>query len=44
MSIYGTNKRGNMLGVVRLVLPQKLDEDEVKILKELKEKKHFKNI
>jgi len=36
MSIYGTNKRGNMLGVVRLVLPQKLDEDEVKILKELK--------
>lgn len=44
MSIYGTNKRGNMLGVVRLVLPQKLDEDEVKLLKELKEKKHFKNI
>jgi molecular chaperone DnaJ len=44
MSIYGTEKRGNMLGVVRLKLPQKLNDDEIALIKELKEKKNFKNI
>lgn len=33
---------GDMIGVINLVMPKSLNEDEIKILKELKEQEHFK--
>jgi molecular chaperone DnaJ len=44
MPIYGTNNRGDMIGIVRIVMPQRLDDDEIALIQELKEKKNFKSI
>ena len=42
LPIYGTNMRGDMIGIVKIIMPNKLSNDEKKILKELKKKEHFK--
>ena len=42
MPIYGTNSYGNLICVVKLVMPKTLSKDERKLLEELKTKEHFK--
>ena len=42
MPIYGSNKVGNMVGTIKLVMPQKLNSRESELLKELKNEEHFK--
>ncbi len=41
MPVYGTNGYGNLIGVVKLVMPKKLNKDEEKLLSELKKKENF---
>lgn len=36
------NLHGNMIGVIKLVMPKKLSEEEIELLKQLKEKENFK--
>ena len=36
------NLHGNMIGVIKLVIPKKLSEEEIELLKQLKEKENFK--
>ena len=42
MPQFGSEVRGNMIGVVKLVMPKKLDENDKKLLGELCEKDNFK--
>lgn len=42
MPIYGGSGRGNMIGVVKLIMPEKLDDEDKKVLEELCEKDNFK--
>ena len=43
MPIYGKNGRfGHMIGIVKLVMPKKLNEEEKQLLNQLKEQEHFK--
>lgn len=39
---YGQNKCGDMIGIVRIIMPTKLSNKEKKILTELKNEEHFK--
>ena len=39
--IYGEGRNGDIIGIVRLKMPKKLSEDEIKILNELKGKENF---
>ena len=41
MPIYGTNQYGNMIGVLKIKLPKKLNDDERKKLEELKTSDNF---
>lgn len=43
MPVYGHNSYGNMYAIVKLVLPKKLNDNEIKLLQELKEQENFKN-
>lgn len=42
LPIYGTDKRGDMIGVVRLSIPKKITKEERKLLLQLREKENFK--
>ena len=42
MPIYGTNGYGNLICVIKLVMPKNLNKDEKKLLNDLKTKEHFK--
>lgn len=42
MPKYNTNAHGNMIGVVRVIMPTKLNNNEKKLLSELKKEEHFK--
>jgi len=42
MPRFGSEVRGNMIGVVKLVMPKKLDDNDKKLLGELCEKDNFK--
>ena len=42
MPHFNTDTRGNMIGVVKLVMPKKLDDNDKKLLGELCEKDNFK--
>ena len=42
MPIYGTDKYGDMICEIRLVMPKELNEKEIKLLNELKQEEHFK--
>lgn len=42
MPIMNTSRRGNMVGVVHLVVPKEVTEEEKRKLEELKEMPHFK--
>ena len=42
MPIYGTNKYGNMIGVVSIELPKKLNDREKELIEELSKQEHFK--
>ena len=39
---YGMNTRGDMIGIVKLILPKKLTTEEKKLLNQLKESENFK--
>lgn len=44
LPIYGNeNARGHLIGVIKLELPKELNDEEKRILNELKEQEHFKN-
>jgi molecular chaperone DnaJ len=40
--IYGTNKSGDMIGIVKIKIPNKVTEEEKKLLLDLKEHENFK--
>ena len=42
LPIYGTNKRGDMIGVVKLSIPKKINKEERNLLLQLREKENFK--
>ena len=42
LPLYKTNDRGNMIGVVKLVMPNKLNDKEKELLNELKKQENFK--
>lgn len=42
MPIYGYNSHGNMIGVVNIVMPKSISEEERALLKELKTKENFR--
>lgn len=42
LQAYGKSKRGDMLGIVKLALPTKLNDEEREILSKLKESENFK--
>jgi len=42
MPLFNSDTRGNMIGVVKLVMPKKLDDNDKKLLGELCEKDNFK--
>ena len=42
MPIYGTDKRGSMIATVKIIMPQELNDNEKKLLKELREQDNFK--
>jgi molecular chaperone DnaJ len=42
LPIRGTNTNGNMIGIVKLVMPKKISEEERHLLIQLKEKENFK--
>ena len=42
MPYFNSDERGNMIGVVKLVMPKKLDESDKRLLQELCEKENFK--
>ena len=42
LQAYGKSKRGDMLGIVKLALPTKLNDEEREILFKLKESENFK--
>ena len=42
LQAYGKSKRGDMLGIVKLTLPTKLNDEEREILSKLKESENFK--
>lgn len=42
MPVYGYNSFGNMYLIVKLVLPKKLSDNEIRLLNELKEQENFK--
>lgn len=42
MPHFNSETRGNMIGVVKLIMPNKLDANDKKLLKELSEKENFK--
>ena len=35
---------GDMIGIIKLTVPQKLNDDEIRLLNELKEKENFKDL
>ena len=39
---FGTEERGNMIGIIKLVMPEKLDTEDKKMLEQLCEKENFK--
>jgi molecular chaperone DnaJ len=41
MPQYNTDRRGNMIGIVKLVMPKTIEDDERKLLEELSKKKNF---
>jgi molecular chaperone DnaJ len=42
MPHFNSETRGNMIGVVKLIMPKKLDTNDKKLLEELSEKENFK--
>lgn len=42
MPIYGTNERGNLIGVVHIKIPKNVTEEEKELLKQLQTKENFK--
>lgn len=42
LPIYGTEQRGDMVGVVKLSIPKKINKEERELLLQLKEKENFK--
>lgn len=42
MSIYGTNERGDLIGVINIKIPKQVTEEEKEILKQLQGKENFK--
>jgi len=42
MPIYGTNQYGNMIGVVKLQMPKQINDEEHKLLSQLKNMENFK--
>ena len=40
--IYGSDKRGDMIGIVEIVIPKKITNEEKNLLLELKKQEHFK--
>ena len=42
MPHFNSDRRGNMIGVVRLVMPEKIDEEDKKLLAQLCERDNFK--
>ena len=42
MPQFNSETRGNMIGVVRLIMPEKLDEEDKKLLEQLCERDNFK--
>jgi molecular chaperone DnaJ len=40
---YGTNQSGDIIGVVKINIPKKINDKEKKLLEELKEQENFKN-
>ena len=39
---FGKPKRGDMIGVVKLIMPKKLNKEEIKLIYKLKESENFK--
>jgi DnaJ-class molecular chaperone len=39
---FGTEERGNMIGIIKLVMPERLDTEDKKMLEQLCEKENFK--
>lgn len=42
LPIYGTNRFGHMIGIIRTIKPKKLNKREQELLKQLKEEENFK--
>lgn len=42
MPIYGTNKNGDMYGIIKIKIPKKINDKEKELLKQLKEMENFK--
>ena len=42
LPIYGTNRFGHMIGVVKTIIPKKLNNREKDLLRQLQEEEHFK--
>jgi DnaJ-class molecular chaperone len=42
MPIYGTNEYGNMIGVIKIKIPKKINNEEYKLLSQLKNMENFK--
>jgi DnaJ-class molecular chaperone len=42
MHKFNSDTRGNMIGIVKLVMPKSLDADDKKLLEQLSERKNFK--
>lgn len=42
MPIYNSSKRGNMYGIISIVMPKALNDEEKELINNLKEKEHFK--
>ena len=42
MPIYGTNERGDLIGVINIKIPKQVTEEEREILKQLQGKENFK--
>jgi DnaJ-class molecular chaperone len=42
MPIYGSNSYGNMIGVIKLKMPKKLNNKEMELLDQLRNNENFK--
>lgn len=42
MPVYGTNERGDLIGIINIKIPKQVTEEEKEILNQLKEKENFK--